>query len=213
MGNFISFEIISINFFISLGNSGNNNGFLAEWLLLIALGLFLVLTIGTCIFYAKHRFSIRRHPRAQWFLPPTLMVIIIFLLNFFGQTNSALNSFKISKKKNPFTHRSKFSARRISGSFMKYSAATLSTAATYFGLEVLADFFQSEPEISAVILSSILTAVFLLLIFLIKIFKLIYQRFFPSNRNDQTQPIELTEIQTNIAELLNRSEPPAHTRH
>lgn len=151
-------------------------------ILLIATATFLIYTIRSrCLTRVR-----TRH---------TIAVIVLLFCLFLTTTESLPLSLKKSNSYSPIKHanfKPKANFRKLTKSLAVTSASLLYTAAFYFGLDLLGNYLLEEPELSAVILCSIVTTFLLLLILLTNLWSNRKRLLNRSTTSSHQPTIELT---------------------
>jgi len=95
--------------------------------------------------------------------------------------------------------------KRVGKPLAKSTLPIIASAALYFGFETLAQTIIDNPEYSLAILSGLGCFFILLLLLLAKLAAYLYYYIHP--RASPPQAIELQEINHNINEIINRTDP------
>jgi len=199
MGSIISLEIISNNFFITI----NENKFNYSFLMVVGL-LACVFTCISTLIILKIKKLLRPKVRIHWTPPPTLMAIILIIL--FCSPIIEAGKYKVRSSSHNLRKAAKFTG--------KTSASILASSAAFIGLDYLASYFMENPDISAILLTSIgLFGITILLLTTHYIMKL-YKKFKNTNHreesNNEQSPPPLTSIELQTLRQMASQLSPTH---
>ena len=209
MGNIFSFEVISFDFTIVPNFEPSTPWPFLNFILVLI--IFLIGLFGLIYFFAKRCCIPHRHNNTRWAPPPSLLVIICifaFFLQFAETFPLPGRSYRPNKPKGL--------AKKIAKPIVKTTSPALITALTYFGLDKLVDYFNSDPELAILaILAIILFGIAIFLAFIKLIFVLIgffksptvHSHQIPIESVNPNQALELQDIRSHINEILNRTGP------
>ncbi|CAK5104790.1 unnamed protein product [Meloidogyne enterolobii] len=195
MGSLISLELINVELqFIS---EPDNYNWLNWNLLAFVLPIFAIILILIICLIKQH------HPKRntqRWTPPPTFLVILLFILiALVSDTNSFPGRKSPLRKKPPLF-------KRLGKPIAKGTIPILATSAVYLGFESFAQFLTEHPDLSVAVLSVFGCLSVLVLLLIVKVAIFLFHLFKGKNARPQP-PIELQDLNSNIQELVNRSNP------
>lgn len=200
MGSIISLDIISVNFLFAPTPEKPTLWPIYALLIIIALMIF-------CGFFFLCLKLKPAMPKPGKIKIPSIFILIAFLLLV---SIPLIEGGYRSPSFSPYKPKSSRKFTKPMGKVAKFTAPLMASTLFYFGLDQLAQMVIDEPELATFVFAVFGCFFILFLLLILKLASIFYKKF--RNEISPVSPlsnsVEMAELQNQVQELVNRSNPP-----